>query len=456
MGDREEAGAVAGINGSHRDRRGIAVGAAGAASVALALALALGLIAATPGGVRAAAPAVLWGAKAGPVSVHGGTLGTVAALKLPAGSWWVTAKGMLEATGGTVMEHRGVTCRLVAGSHQDLVNATPNATGEDGSRVPFLLSVAHRFSGPGKVKLRCVAEAGTGSVKARDIRITALRVGRLTVLEPPHGPVETGSGSPRVIALQHLYTATGFNDADFHSMGAVAIPAGRWWIVARTTLGNDLNGSVTCRLVTDTDGDLKRVGISASGFPVDAIPVALQVVHHFPSASEVRLECQGYSSWTVNTVAIAAIKAGRLTNRALDSATEITGGSGTPVVISGWSDDPRPIARGSAWKTVRSLALPAGRWSLVATLWVVDSMPASLSRRTSCRLRFGSDTDEARVRQNANITMDSTMVLTLTHASSSSGSAKLQCKRTGDPGSVTVNWLKITAIGAASLTKKPI
>jgi hypothetical protein len=417
-----------------------------------------GLILGGAGVGRATAPNVIWGAKDGPVGVHGGTLATVAALPLPAGDWWITATGVLEASGGTFSEHRGVTCRLEAGVHADAIGAAPNATGGEGSRVPFLLTTAHHFGAPGKAKLRCVGEGATGSVKVKDIRITATRAGRLTVQDVSGGTTTTtGSGTPRIIAQQSSAILNGVGGGAYHLIAQLAVPAGRWWIVAKTTLGGVGVSGYECRLRAGGDFDLKQFGVSSPGLTGDAVPVALQVVHRFASAGVVELECRGPWHWTATWVALAAVRAGTLTNRALDNGSQVTGGSGTPRVISGYSDGPKTIARSDSWQTIRALSLPAGRWSVIGTLAVQDSVPYEIpARQVACRLVFGVDSAETRLRQNANVTDRGVMVTTLTHSSGSAGSVKLQCRRTGGAGSVVATFIKITAIQASLLSQRAL
>ncbi len=402
-------------------------------------------------------PAVVTGGAAGPRPVHAGTLRTVASLALPAGRWWVTAKGVLESANPVGSDHRGVTCRLVLGTHDDAIGAAPSATGQDGSRVPFLLTTAHALATAGKAKLRCVGEGGTGTVNVKDIRITATRAGRLTVGEEGGSSVTSGSGTPRIITRQsnvrHDVPGVGSHVA----ISELSLPAGRWWIVAKAVLAAPSSWLYECRLAAGGDIDDKQVGVSATGYGGDAMPVAMQVVHTFGSGGTATVSCKGPFAFTATWVALAAIRVGTLTNRPLDGGSDATGGSGSPRVVSGWSDGPRTIARSASYQTVRSLSLPAGRWNVIGTLWVDDPLePEVPVRRVWCRLAFGSDADASRLRQTKNVTNNAPMMLNVVHASSSPTPVRLRCRRAGNAGTVVARFIKITAIRAATLSRRAI
>ncbi len=110
------------------------------------------------------------GWKDGPVELPA-TLGEVASLPLPRGSYAVSAKLWLWNDTGQV---RLSNCKLSLGNSWDWVEEeTPGLEHE-----AISLQVAGRLRGPGKAVLECF-DQGAGEVTAHWIKITAIKASRL-------------------------------------------------------------------------------------------------------------------------------------------------------------------------------------------------------------------------------------------------------------------------------------
>jgi len=430
--------------------------------LALVLALGVALSAARPA-LAGAGPYVITGSKAGPIDIPSAKVSTgktIAALSLPEGGWFVTAKAVLVGAGPVGSNH-GPGCALIVGSvaRADEVFATPAGDGRDGSRVPILLTTAGRLSSPGKAKLRCVLEVDSpGQTRIRDIRITALRAGTLTTWEGVTVAKTTGTGSPQVISLRmsSSESVTIAGDGADHHVGRLDLPAGRWWVVAKAVAVNSggVSDDVSCRLDVGGDFDDQRFHLSLPSAGT-LMPLALQAVHAFDSPGSVVLHCRGSIGFTIVVVTITAVEPGRLTNVPLGGGPTWSKGAGLPRVISGWSNGPIPVAPGSTWTTVATLNLRAGRWTILGKLFFeAESVPPSAERRRLiCRLAWAGAQDRSEVVYADNVTRVAPLVLSVAGQSSSAGSAVLQCRRTTAGGTGAVWLVKMTALKAGSLVE---
>jgi hypothetical protein len=102
----------------------------------------------------------------GPLAVPLHSEATLASLAIPqAGNYVVFAKA-------GVSGHGTVTCRLEAGSDSDLSQAAPSTS----SNQTIASLVAHVFTAPGNVDLKC---AGDGDAGMSMVKIAAIKVGSL-------------------------------------------------------------------------------------------------------------------------------------------------------------------------------------------------------------------------------------------------------------------------------------
>ncbi|MEA2025516.1 MAG: hypothetical protein U9O18_02375 [Chloroflexota bacterium] len=426
-----------------------------------ALVLLLGL-SVPPTGVAAAAgdPTVYWGAKAGPIDIPA-KWSTLAGLPLPKGRFFVTATATLVGTGGSFGQYLGVECRLVLGSQVDRVIAAPTWDRKDGSRVPILLTVAGRLKSPAKARLRCDGETKKGDVRIRDIRVTAIRAGRLTLVRgvfPPDPSTTFGSGRPRIISARYDSGLTISGDGSYNKAGSIALPAGRWWVIAKTVARSSQGDTAdnVCRLVAEADHDDLRFSLSKQVWAGDREPLGLQVVHSFDTPGNVALQCKGPHNFVVKEIVITAIKAGWLMNRRLEGGDWVKYGTGSPRISSGWSNGPVSIPVGPAFTTIRQLNLPKGRWTVLAKLWFeAESTPGDdTARRVICRLKFGSRASPSQVQYAASVSRVAPLFMSVNHHATSKEPVMLQCRRTAAGGTGDAYFVKITALKAGSLVKR--
>jgi hypothetical protein len=122
-----------------------------------------------------AGPAAFSGFHDAPISLPS-SLGTIASLRIPAGSYVIFAK--LTLWNGQNIDDT-LTCKLVAGGDFD-----ESITVLTGNTVPYAdyaatsLNVVHHFNRPGRIRLQCTG--GSVTTTASWIKITAIRVGSLS------------------------------------------------------------------------------------------------------------------------------------------------------------------------------------------------------------------------------------------------------------------------------------
>ncbi|MEA2026133.1 MAG: hypothetical protein U9O18_05535 [Chloroflexota bacterium] len=428
-----------------------------------------------PAAVAAASdPTVYWGAKTGPIDISATKWRQVAALPLPKGRFFVTATATLLGRGGTPNIRQQVACRLVLGSVKDFIHASPARVDYGGSRVPILLTVAGRLKSPGKARLRCYGADKRDDVAIRDIRITAVRAGRLTLqdgMELVAKRTTFGSGTPRIISARSVVGSWVTGSGSYQSVGSLALPKGRWWVIAKAvSFARGAPGfesaDYRCRLGAGVDHDDLKFGLASTSPPSKGsrVPLGLQVVHWFRTPGGVSLECKGPSNMLIDHVVITAVKAGRLTNIPLEAAVGWTAGQGPPRIISGWANGPIGIPVRSTYKTIRQLDLPKGRWTVQAKLWFEGDpvKPASASpamnlvQRAYCRLVFGRHKSPSQLRYSFDYSGTAPLVLSVNHRATTPQAVKLQCRRATDDGWGGAYFIKFTALRAGSLVKRPL
>ena len=434
------------------------------------MALLLGLSMSVPPAAAAATdPTVYWTGTAGPVAIPGKTWGLVAALPLPKGRFHVSATATLIGRADSPNIRQQVACRLILGSRKDQILASPSRSDRGGSRMSLLLTVSGRLKSPASARVRCYGGDRRDDVRIRDIRISAVKAGRLTLQDGLNlGAKRTniGSGSPRIISASGAGIFVP-GDSAYHEVGSLALPAGRWWLTAKAVAraagapGTE-SGGQRCRLVAGVDHDDLMFGLASGASPATSsiVPLALQVVHRFRTPASIVLECRAPTVMAVSDVAITALKAGRLTNIPLEAAVGTSTGQGSPRVISGWANGPVDIPVRATYKTIRSLELPKGRWTVLAKLWFaaggsILSRPAANGvARTYCRLAFGKHTTPTQLRYVADSSATAPLVLSVNHRATSPQKVKLQCRRANAAGGGDAYFIKITALRAGSLVRR--
>ena len=157
------------------------------------------------------------------------TYGTVASMAIPAGRWFITAKGYLQSTPDRD-RHVPAGRRLGLAHHDDRARAELRSGG--GQWQSFVLMTTHRFTSPGTARLRCQSNFQTGDVLVRYIRITAMQVGKLTTHDGRRVPTTVGSGKPEVRALSGDAQVQLNGGMVLHDVASLSLPAGLWWITA--------------------------------------------------------------------------------------------------------------------------------------------------------------------------------------------------------------------------------
>jgi hypothetical protein len=120
-----------------------------------------------------------------------------------------------------------------------------------------------------------------------------------------------------------------------------------------------------------------------------------------------------------------------------------------PVIKSGFKDGPVSINTGVNRVTVASMSLGRGSWAIFAKAYLQGGSAAVLM---NCQLIAGGDFDITRPELEAGGTsaFSQSIALSVVHKFTSTGSVRFRCATFGVP--VTVNFIKITAIKAGTLT----
>ena len=417
--------------------------------VALAIAV-LSLL--SVGGIASASgdPPVVAAFRDGPVSIHGGgTFGTVLSLNVPKGRWLVSARAGVTSASSP---DRTATCRLEAGSDRDTVQARNGDLGFTGGSTVLSLIVAHEFGSAGHARLRCTSNGATGADHVSDLRVSALKVGTLTRIVIGRSASTSGSGSPRVVSAARDASRTVPGDDIYHAIASIPVPSGSWVVLGKAQVRSGSSGDsvVDCELFAGSDIDDALLSVIGSA---DRAPVGLTTEHHFTAAGHASIACRSTASFHVSSVRLAAVGAGTLTRTALGGATH-SSGSAPPRVVYGFTDGPVAVPGGGALSSVGSVTLPAGNWTVRATLFLDDFEGVPLATtNVKCQLTLGADTDQVVVEFDPSLGVpDLPITLQDVHHFSSDGVASVDCGHKGSIGTVHAHFLRIVAIRAGSLT----
>jgi hypothetical protein len=118
-----------------------------------------------------------------------------------------------------------------------------------------------------------------------------------------------------------------------------------------------------------------------------------------------------------------------------------------PVIKTGWKNG--PVAVGTSATTVASMPLAQGSWAIFAKAWLHGGSNPSL---VTCNLTAGADYDNATtaLETGASSAYAEPIALNVGHKFASAGSVTLAC--TNSSGTVSANYIKITAVKAGTLT----
>ena len=286
---------------------------------------------------------------------------TIAGPKLNAGTWWVRVTAELDGSKSAVVTGE-TECDLTDGKTQldqaawllDLGHPTGRAD------VSMLLTAVKTSSKQWTPSLHCATKASTSMVLTF-VRIDAVSGGLSGSITPRFA---AASGGPVPVP----------GDGAFHNVGSLALPAGRWSILAKTKIADtslSVGTDVTCRLSPSTaDTDKTTQSLNNKPSVGSEGEIGVEVAHTFSSAATVGLQCKGSTaaSFTADQVRLVAVKAAKLSLVSLGGSTTTTG-TGTPFVVSGFHNGSVAIPTG-AIGGVASLALTAGKWYVSAKAWV--------------------------------------------------------------------------------------
>jgi len=236
----------------------------------------------------------------------------VARLVLPAGRWWILAKGVVAgAKAGKVSD---VKCTLGAGTQSDETRVEASAPGLPADQVPIGLQVTADLTVKGAATLVCTS--ATGNFKVGKLRINAFQAGMLTTGTLETSFTTTGNEAPVVISG---LSPGGFTvaPAAFQRVRYLSLPAGSFAVSAKVWVGHVSGPTIatTCELRLGADFDQGMVW-QAAGI-LKAAPLMLQAVHTYASPGLAELWCrQSGSSGQIGAynVQMTAVRAGTFSN----------------------------------------------------------------------------------------------------------------------------------------------
>lgn len=226
-----------------------------------------------------ASPRAIQGRRAAAIDVpSASTPQTIARVRLPAGRWWLTATVGLRAkpgSGGGAALSTWVRCQLSGEGRIDSVADSVGRAGAPYDQESHALHGVAVLEHTTNVTLRCnepVGEHGP-DIEARDLRVTALKLGTLTSGRPP---VTLGKATPKashdaVNGVTVIPAGTSWT-----TIAQRPLRAGRWFVT-----GNVSPTAAECRI---------RLGAAVDGVPDWTHPMTL--VRTTSTPSTVRLECR--------------------------------------------------------------------------------------------------------------------------------------------------------------------
>lgn len=161
------------------------------------------------------------------------------------------------------------------------------------------------------------------------------------------------------------------------------------------------------------------------------------------------------SRWNVKSIvvpaAVAAVTAAVMAGApalAKSPAHGAARAAAIPIIKSGFKNGPVTVT-GSTLKTVASMSLGAGGWAIFAKAFLHGGASPSV---VTCQLTAGADFDptDAALETGPGTAFEQTIALNVTHKFATAGKVTLACKSPGT--TVSVNFIKITAIKAGTLT----
>jgi hypothetical protein len=403
-------------------------------------------------------PVMRVGKAAGPYPIAGGsTLKEVAHQTLPAGNWTVFLKAEIDNTSTSSLHLHPAQCELFVGN--DAQGATVNPTWKpfDDSRQAIMLTVSGHLTATGRASLKCDAiGSATGVDTIRQIQMTAMKSTALSLGSLPY----TNYGNQS--SLSHVYqahntgqaTLTGANT--FHQVVHMTLPAGDWAVTATATLyGSSGSGVVTCQIVTGSDFDQVKIPITPPGDVDDRANVMEQVDHVSGSAWQATLQCaadgNSVGAFLMDSM-LTAYRAQTVLNQPVNGDDTYPSQPATvkPLVLGGWNDGPYALGANAAPAGVSDQMLQAGKWVVVAKGWLNHSSTGI--EHINCTLGTQLSTDKLSLVLPASTTIDAVQPFTLMWSGSLSAKTKVGLRCSAPTGNLTVNFVKLNAYRAGTLT----
>jgi len=258
----------------------------------------------------------------------------------------------------------------------------------------------------GRVQVRCRNDGDSPSgdddlVVLREVRIAALRAGRLTIVRPT-GTESWGSGAPHVVQLRRPgATQVAITDAT-ETVASLDLGIGAWWITANLALTVGENGSYIypvdwrCRL--GLGGVVDRAGGAWESFVIsdNRTTATMELAARITTAGAVRLRCGASEDWpwmSIRDLRVTAVPVGTLTlGDGSEDETWSSTGSGKPRVIHAHLAESVPIVGGAPLVLIARVPLSSGTWLVTAKYqndMDVDDPEATpgLFPRVLCELR---------------------------------------------------------------------
>jgi hypothetical protein len=235
----------------------------------------------------------------------------------------------------------------------------------------------------------------------------------------------------------------------YQNIAQFSMNPGKWWMTATATVDASAdavagNGETSCQLKASAASDttLDEATWAFTGGVQGRSVASLFLTGVFTSANAwtISLDCLSDSAQTIQIehVRVSGIKG-------------VTG-SGSPKIASQAIDGPVNFAAGTAFHTVGSLSLGAGKWWIVAKTNLMDTSTSNTSNVT-CRIVIGTDTDQTT--QGMYYTpqqgREGEVAVQVGHVFGSAGTASLQCGK--GKGTSTADHIRLVAIKAGKLTR---
>ena len=221
---------------------------------------------------------------------------TVASLPLDGGKWFIHATfGVVGVNGhGQDPPVNSGKCRLLLA--KDGARSSAAATDFafldvldadwEGHRRVYALDVATTLKDPGSARLQCWQDDGSGDLVVRGLRITALRAGTLSTVDPLTGAATLTRGSRSPLVLHARRTTTNLPARQSVDVAKINLAAGRWFLMAKVfPLGDDTD----CRIV------VQGVEIDEVYDPWLPSGLVMEMAPNLAQAGQALLRCTGGS-----------------------------------------------------------------------------------------------------------------------------------------------------------------